>query len=167
METVSENRTHIARMKLILLMGLLAGTLDISAAIVDYYIETGNGPENVLRFIASGVFGKSAFTNYKSMVFWGLVFHFIIAYSFTIFFYWLYPKIKFMSSQIIWSSIVYGLFIWLVMTWIVLPLSHIPKQAFHFKSATKAIIILICMIGFPLSFVMKKYYNNIRWQEFL
>jgi uncharacterized membrane protein YagU involved in acid resistance len=161
METVSENRTHIARMKLILLMGLLVGTFDISAAIVDYYIETGNGPENILRFIASGVFGKSAFTNHKSMVFWGLVFHFIISYSFTILFYWLYPKIKFMSSQIIWSSIVYGLFIWLVMIGIVLPLSHIPKQAFHFKVAAKAIIILICMIGFPLSCFMKKYYNKI------
>lgn len=163
METVFENRT-ITPIKLILLMGLLVGSLDISAAFVDYYLATGSGPETILRFIASGVFGMAAFSTDGSMVLWGLAFHFIIAYSFTIFFYWLYPKIKLMSSQIILTSIFYGLFIWLVMTWIVLPLSYTPKQEFNFEKAVKAIIILICMIGFPLSFLMKKYYRNIRHQ---
>ncbi|HEY2727215.1 MAG TPA: hypothetical protein VGI61_08585, partial [Parafilimonas sp.] len=65
---------------------LLAGTLDILAAFADYYIATRRGPEGVLRFIASGVFGKDAFTGASLMIWLGLFFHFVIAFALTIFF---------------------------------------------------------------------------------
>lgn len=50
------------KIKTILYAGLLVGSLDITAAFLDFYISTGNGPGGVLRFIASGVFGREAFT---------------------------------------------------------------------------------------------------------
>lgn len=149
-------------LKLILVMGLLVGSLDIGAAFIEYYIDTGKGPEDVLRFIASGAFGKMAFTDNNLMILWGLLFHFLITYSFTIFFYWLSQKIKFMSSQMILTSILYGIFIWLAMTLIVLPLSHIPKNVLRFKKEVVALLILIAMIGLPLSLLIKKFSGHIR-----
>ena len=144
-------------LKLIIIIGFLAGSLDICTAFADYYIETGKDPTNVLVFIASGVFGKSAFINNRSMIFWGLLFHFIIAYSFTIFFYWLYPKIKFMSSKIILTSVFYGSFIWFVMNLVVLPLSYIPKYHQVLLKVVKEMVILMFTMGLTLSLLMKKY----------
>ncbi len=145
---------------LILLTGLLTGSLDILAAFVDHYLASGKGPEGVLRFIASGVFGKRAFSDGNLMIVWGLLFHYAIAFSFTTFFYWLYPKIKLMAANKLLTGIIYGIFIWAVMSVIVVPLSNTPKFNFNFLKAIKAILILICMIGLPLSFLAKKYLRN-------
>src|SRR5262245_58681697 len=135
------------KLKLILLSGLLVGTLDIVAACTDYYIATGKGPEGVLRFVASGVFGQQAFSGSNIMLVWGLVFYYIIAFSFTILFFWLYPKIKFMVAYPILTAVIYGIFMWAVTTRIVMPLSNTPQGTFHFWKAVKAILILVVMIG--------------------
>ncbi len=68
----------------VLKAGFIVGTLDILAAFINYYINTGKSPEPVLKFIASGVFGKSAFTIGNEMLAWGLLFHYGIAFIFTI-----------------------------------------------------------------------------------
>jgi len=149
-------------LRIILLAGLLAGTLDISAALIDYYITTGKGPEGVLKYIASGVFGRTkAFgTEGSSMIILGLLFHYIIAMSFTIFFFWLYPRLSILSRNRVVTGILYGLFIWIVMIFIVTRLSntpHAPISTIKPLKAVKAILILICMIGLPLSFIAYKY----------
>jgi len=151
---------RLNNLQLILLSGLLVATLDITAACTDYFIATGKGPEGVLRFVASGVFGKEAFTGSSAMLAWGLLFHYIIAFSFTIFFFWLYPKIKFMSAYPILTAVVYGIFMWVITTRIVMPLSNTPPGTFHFWKAMKAILILVIMIGLPLSFIAKKYFGK-------
>ena len=48
--------------KAIALVGLIAGTLDILAAFLLYFISSGNGAMNVLRYIASGMVGGKAFS---------------------------------------------------------------------------------------------------------
>ncbi len=82
--------------------GLLVGTLDILAALFHYYISTHKNPLNVFKYIASGVFGKKAFTSGSSMITWGVVFHCIIAIAFTLLFFFVYPAvIKFLKSKIL------------------------------------------------------------------
>jgi hypothetical protein len=73
--------------------GLIVGTLDILAAFIQYYISTQKNPLVVLKFIASGVFGKEAFSGGDVMLFWGLLFHFTIATCFAIFFFWLVNQV--------------------------------------------------------------------------
>jgi hypothetical protein len=46
---------------------LLAGTLDIAAAFLQAWRMSGTTPVRVLRFIASGVMGKSAFSGGPEM----------------------------------------------------------------------------------------------------
>jgi hypothetical protein len=148
------------RLTWILLSGLLVGTLDIVSACVDYYVATGKGPEGVLRFVASGVFGQQAFTGNDTMLIWGLLFHYVIAFSFTIFFFWLYPKVEFIRVNPLLSALLYGIFMWVVTTRIIMPLSHTPKGSFQFWKAVKAILILVVMIGVPLSFIARSYFNK-------
>jgi len=141
--------------------GLLVGTLDIATAFVDVYIASGSGPEGVLRYIASGVFGNDAFSGGQVMIAWGLFFHFVIAFAFTIFFYWLYPKVRAMRSYPIATGIIYAIFIWAITNRVVVPLSNTPPMGpFKLIRALKAIAILSIMIGLPLSFIMKKHFKN-------
>ncbi len=143
--------------KIIFLAGLTAGSLDILSAFIDHYIQSGKGPEGVLRFIASGVFGQEAFTDGDKMIFFGLLFHFIIAFCFTIFFYWLYQTVPFLWRNTVVTAILYGLFIWVVMNLIVVPLSNTNKYPFHAVNAVKSLLILICMIGLPLTLIIKYF----------
>ena len=143
-------------LKTILLSGLLVGTLDILSAFADVYINTGKNPLIVLNYIASGAFGKTDFTSGNNGALMGLLFHYIIAFAFTFLFFWLYDKINLRGINWIVTGIVYGLFIWMVMNLIVVPLSnapHKPLSEMQFKKALKAALILICMIGLPLSLI--------------
>ena len=62
----------------VLITGLIAGTLDILAAI---FLLAGGEATRVFRFIASGAFGKAAFEGGGEMVAWGSFFHYLIAFS--------------------------------------------------------------------------------------
>lgn len=147
-------------LKLILLAGLLAGTLDISSAFVDYYIATGKNPLIVLNFIASGLLGKDAFGDSILFPLLGLLLHYIIAMSFTFFFFSIYYKLSLQKINPIVTAILYGIFIWLVMNLVVVPLSSAHTSAFTAFKVIKSMLILIVMLGLPLSFIAKKYFKK-------
>lgn len=142
----------------ILLTGLTAGLLDIMAACTQYYIKTGKGPGGVLRYVASGVFGKKAFAGGTAMAAWGLFFHFIIAFGLTIFFFWLYLKLNWLGKNKIIAGLLYGIFAWLVTNLIIVPLSLAPAAPFVLSKAIIAALILMACIGLPISLMANKHY---------
>jgi uncharacterized membrane protein YagU involved in acid resistance len=144
--------------KTIVLAGLLVGSLDIIAALVNFYIKTGKDPLIVLKYIASAVFGKSAFSGGNTMAIWGLLLHFLIAFIWTFFFFLLYPKLRLLSWNRIITGILYGIFIWIIMNQLVVPISKATAGAFNMKQAIIAVLILIAAIGIPLSFIAHRYY---------
>lgn len=146
-------------LKTIAWVGLLAGSLDILSACLHAYIVRGTTPEIVLRFIASAAVGKPAFTGGWEMPMLGLLFHYIIAYSFTVLFFLLYPHLKIMWKSMVLTAIVYGIFIFVVMNLLVLPLTKIPRATIQFDKAAIATGILIIAIGLPLSFFASKFYD--------
>ena len=146
----------------ILIAGLVAGTLDIGTALVQYYLKTGKDLSDVLRFVASGFFGKPAFTGGTTMAVAGLFFHYVVAFIWTIIFFLLYPRIALLRKNIILPAILYGAFVWLIMNEVVLPLCAAPAQPFVLKQAAIAMLILICAIGLPLSIFAKRYYSNLQ-----
>ncbi|MES2734640.1 MAG: hypothetical protein V4714_23025 [Bacteroidota bacterium] len=147
-------------LKTIIGAGLLAGILDIIVPMVMYATSTGKSPLNVLRFIASGVFGSQAFGGGVPMAIWGLIFHFFIAYAFTVVFFFAYPKIRSISSGKVLTGVGYGVFVWLVMNLIVLPLANTPQATFNLWQAIKGILILMMAFGLPLSLIVHKYYEQ-------
>jgi len=155
----SENKNATSLLKLVLLSALLVGTLDIGAAFIDFFISTGRSPfQRVLKYIASGVMGSSAFDGGPAIALLGLLLHYIIASLFTIFFFIMYRHTSFMQKHRIVSSLLYGLFIWSVMNFIVLPMSRVPVRApFELSKVLKSVIILGLVIGLPLSFLASRY----------
>jgi len=146
-------------MKTILMAGTLAGTLDALSAFIYAYLARGTSPIRVLQYIASGVFGMDAFAGGLSMACWGIAFHFTIAFSWAVLFFFVYPKIPILSRNKIVAGTVYGGIIWLVMNLLVLPLSNVPQPAFQFANAIIGAGILMLAVGMPISFVINKHYS--------
>lgn len=147
--------------KTVLLAGLLVGSLDILAALLNFYVQTGKDPLIVLKYIASAVFGKNAYAGDAMMPVWGLLFHFMIAFIWTIFFFLIYPHLKFLSKNRILTGIGYSIFIWLIMNRLVVPMSKAAvSSAFDWKSAIIGVSILIAAIGIPLSFIAYRFYHR-------
>ena len=146
--------------KTIFLIGLVAGTLDGLAAVLMYSIPTGKDPMNVFRYIASGVFGKEAFSGGVPMAIWGILFHYIIAIGWSVLFFMAYPRLSILSKNKFMVAAAYGIFVWLMMNLIVLPLSDVPGGGpKDFASITKGIVVLMFCIGLPISFMTSRYYS--------
>jgi hypothetical protein len=145
----------------ILQAGLIAGTLDILSAFIYYYIKSGKTNFLVIfKFIASAIFGKAAGEGGTGMILAGFILHYAIAFAFTIFFFWLYPKMNVMSKNRFVTAIVYGLFVWSVMNLIVVPLSNTVHRQFKIEGALINMGILIICIGLPLSFMANAYFKK-------
>jgi uncharacterized membrane protein YagU involved in acid resistance len=143
--------------KTILLAGFIAGLLDITAAIV---ILGKMNVAGVLKFVASGVFGKEAFAGGNEMALYGLLFHFTIAYSFTLLYFFIYPHIAFLQKQKILAGLLYGIIVWAIMNRLVVPLTNAPKGPFKWDRALLNMVILMVMIGLPISLIIPSYYNK-------
>ena len=90
----------------------------------------------------------------------GLIFHYMIAFWWTYLFYFVYPKWKLLSMNIVLTGVGYGLVVWFCMNRIVLPLSSINMRPFDLSRAAVAAAILMIAIGIPLSYLAKQHYSK-------
>jgi len=142
----------------IIFAGLTAGFLDGVAASLHYFISTGNNPTKVFQYIASAVFGKSAFSGGLGMAGWGIVFHFIIAMAFAWLFYLIYSIFfRFLKNKLI-IGIVFGLMVWVIMNLAVVPFTKAPPIPFQIQGAIINMLILIFMVGLPISLIIHWYF---------
>lgn len=141
--------------KAIIMIGLIAGTLDAVAAIVVYQANPGS----MFRFIASGAFGAGrAFSENGMMVLWGVLFHYGIALSWTTLFFLSFPAYRLLRGNKYFIGALYGIFVWIIMNKVILPLSAIPQQPFDFVKALIGATILVLAIGLPISILTHRYY---------
>lgn len=142
---------------IILITGLIAGTLDILAAI---FILAGGNAVGTFKYIASGFFGKAATVGGSEMVVWGAVFHYIIAMCWTAAFLLLYPKLPFLKWNKWFNAIAYGLIVQILMRFAILPFSQISSGAFNWISFLENAVILIFTIGLPSALAADWFYKK-------
>jgi hypothetical protein len=160
MEKTTTTRKSGSFISTLLITALIAGTLDMLGAIANYMINGGKNPTVIFQYIASAVFGKTAYDGSISMMAAGLLFHYIIAFIFTLFFFFLFPKLKLLSANSFLIAIPYGIFVWAVMNLIVLRLTRLAPVPFDLQKAAIAALILILCIGLPVVIGAKKYYRK-------
>src|ERR1700730_3876844 len=102
--------------KTVLLTGLFVGTTDIISAFVSVDIQTGKFPEKMFNYIAGGALGlEIAIKGGAGIEFLGLFFHYFIAFAFTLFFFWIFPKIKVLAFDKYLVGMLYAVFVNVVM----------------------------------------------------
>jgi hypothetical protein len=111
------------------------------------------------KFIASGAFGAGkAFSGGDIMIVWGVLFHNFIAISWTLLFFFMYPALPWMRKNKYISGLLYGIFVWIIMNRVVIPLSEIQQRPFNLKGALTGMSILMVAIGLPISILTRRYY---------
>jgi len=156
----SNSKPRVALFSTIIKAGLLAGILDICLAFLYSYIKRGTDPATVLQYISKVALGKTAFTDPVVSTISGLLFHFTIAMAWSILFFILYRWLNLVRLNKIVTGILYGLFVWAMMSLVILPLWNDKPFVFNAESASINALILIAAIGLPLSFIAHQYYSK-------
>ncbi len=94
------------------------------------------------------------------MVLWGLLFHYLIAYAFTLFFFVVYPRLGLVEKNKVVVGLGFGLLIWIVMNLVVVPLSGTPKLPFRPAQAVSGALILMGFVGLPLALSAHRFYGK-------
>jgi hypothetical protein len=145
--------------KAILQAWLIVGTLDITAATINYMIGGGTDPVNILVYISSGIFGMDAFKmDRTSMAILGMACHYFIAFSWTLVFFTVYPRMPILARNRFLTGVGYGVFVWTMMSQIITRLSNTPKGPFNLSGALINAGILCVAIGIPLSYLAFKHF---------
>jgi len=143
--------------KTILLAGLIAGVLDITAAVVTTILR-GRPPMRMLQSIASGLLGLDSYNGGLKTAALGLVLHFMIATGWAAVFYAASRKLTFLVRQAIVSGLLYGIVVYCLMNLVVLPLSAFPhKITFPLSSLIIGVVVLMFCVGLPIALIVRRY----------
>lgn len=145
--------------KIIISSWLVIGTLDILLAILQSVIY-GGSPVRMLQFIASGVFGKQAFSGGVLFALYGLLLHYCIAFVWAALFFKFYHELKLVTKNRLFTGVIYGILVWVIMNIIVMPLSNTPPVKFHLIKTIISVLVIVAAIGLPLSFIANKFFSK-------
>lgn len=154
-----ENRNK-GLLSTIIKAGLLAGLFDIVLAFLYAYIKRGTSPQTVLQYVAKTALGETSITDPTMLTITGLLIHFAIAMVWTILFFMIYRALKLVKLNKFVTAVIYGAFVWAMMSMVILPLWNDRPFSFNLETSTINALILIVAIGLPLSLVAKKFYTN-------
>ncbi len=142
---------------LILKVGLIAGTLDITDALVFSHFR-GVTPARVFQYIASGLIGTRAFSLGAASVVLGVLLHFAIALGWTAMFYLASRKFAILLRRPVMSGVVYGVVVYLVMNIVVLPLSGVPHpiKAATLASRINGVLAVVLFIGLTIALLIRR-----------
>jgi hypothetical protein len=159
--TGSQTAAIVSRdvLKAILSAWLLAGTLDITAAVIYYPLASGVKVITLLQGIASGLLGAKAFAGGLRTAVLGLACHYLIALTWTLVFFLAVRTFNVLSRNLFLTGMVYGVVVWLVMNLIVLPLSNVRHVPFDLGRAIVGTIILMFCIGLPIAMIVGRHYE--------
>jgi hypothetical protein len=136
--------------------GLIAGAMDITAAFMTWGLR-GVRPVRILQGIATGLLGPAAFQGGASTAALGALLHFFIAFSAATVFYLASRKLAFLTQRAVLAGILYGVAVYLVMYWVVMPLSAVSRRPFSWNAVIVAIITHIVCVGLPISLSVQRY----------
>ncbi len=133
--------------------GVAAGVLDLSAA----FLRWGH-PVGITQGIASGLIGPRAFQGGWPTVALGTGLHFFIALSAASVYYAASRKLTFLIQRAVLWGFLYGIAVYMFMSWIVLPLSAFPKSKAPFSMSGLVISLLTHMfcVGLPIALAVRK-----------
>jgi len=131
-----------------------AGLLDITAA----FIRWGK-PVRLLQGIASGLLGPRAFQGGSGTAALGLALHFFIAFSAAGVYYAASRKLAFLRKQAVAWGMLYGVAVYMFMSWVVVPLSALPKSKAPFSLTGLVLSLLTHMfcVGLPIALAVRRH----------
>ena len=144
----------------ILNAGLVVGVLDISSAFVIWW-QRGVRARRGLQGIAAGLLGAKSYEGGLVTAGLGLALHFFVAFVVVSVFYQASRKIEFLTIHPVVSGVLYGIGVYIVMYWFVLP-TVFPTFRHRIGNDLLAVAIHISLIGLPCALMMRHCSQKMR-----
>jgi hypothetical protein len=129
--------------------GLVAGTLDLTAACTYAWVRSNVNPVRVFQFIASGVLGAASFTGGAKSAIIGVALHFLIATVAAAIFYLASRKWFFLVERPIIAGLLYGIPVYAFM--------NVQQRQQPMSARIINLIILMLCIGLPIAVIVRRY----------
>jgi hypothetical protein len=142
-------------LRTIVTAGLVVGALDISSAFVIWW-QRGVALQHGLQGIAGGLLGAKSYQGGLATAGLGLAIHFFVAFVVVSIFYLASRKIRFLTKRPFVSGVSFGIGVYMVMYWIVLPTAF-PTFRHRLSNELLELAIHICLIGLPTAFIVRRY----------
>lgn len=142
----------------ILLGGLVVGILDMLFAFVFYWLILGAPRLRIFQNVAAGLLGRDVAFAGGERTFWlGLLLHFVVATCITTVYYLMSLGLPFLIRHAVPSGLIYGLIAYLVMNYIVVPLSAIgpSTRPFNLTNFLTAFIAHAFLVGLPVALLAR------------
>jgi len=133
---------------------LVVGILDAADALVFFGLR-GAKPIRIFQSIASGLLGRSAFSGGLRTAVLGVALHFFIAFLIVSTFLVASRYIRILRRAPVWSGLIYGIAVYLVMNFVVLPLSAAGRGALSWPVVVNGVLIHMLGVGLPTSLFVR------------
>jgi hypothetical protein len=134
----------------------IAGTLDIVYAIAFHGLRSGVAAIRILQSVASGLLGAPAYRGGVPTALLGLALHFAIMFVIAVLFVAASRRLAPLRQQAVLAGAAYGLAVYAVMNYVVLPLSAFPQRA---GPATLVLalglLVHVVLVGIPIALCAK------------
>jgi len=146
------------KLKWFILGAVIAGTLDISYAILFSYFRSGVPPSRILQSVASGLLGRDSYSGGTKTAALGLGLHFLIAFILTAVYFLLARWLPILVRYPLISGVAFGIVAYAVMNKVVIPLSRVPPRATGPAMVVVITGILVHMffIGVPIALACRR-----------
>jgi uncharacterized membrane protein YagU involved in acid resistance len=142
--------------------GLIAGVLDTIDAVIVFKLVLGMNPIQILQYIASGVLGQESFRGGLATAALGALIHFSIAFSVAAIYYVVSTTVGSLSRKPIRYGLLYGVVVYLMMTYVVLPMSAVPPIPFSLALFLNGTIGHALFVGLPIAVCSRRALERTR-----
>jgi uncharacterized membrane protein YagU involved in acid resistance len=142
-------------MKRILLATIVVGALDITEVIVFYGLK-GIAPTRILQSVATGLLGRASYEGGMQTALLGLALHYLIAFVVVSVYFFASRRIAALRQSPVLFGAVYGLGVYLVMNFVVLPLSAAGPPKFTLIGVLNQLFAHLFCIGIPTGLMARR-----------
>jgi hypothetical protein len=139
----------------ILYGGLVVGILDGLFALIFYGLILGAQPLRIFQSITAGLLGRAAYEGGTQTFLLGLLLHFVVATGIAAVYYVASLKLPFLIRHAVVCGLIYGMIAYLVMNYVVIPLSAIGPRPFSLRLFVPAFIGHAVLVGLPVALLAR------------
>ena len=137
--------------------GGVGGLLDIVYAIVLWGMVLGGTPTGVLQSIAAGLLGKAAYEGGAATAALGLALHFFIAFVMALVYVAVAARLRLLTRRPWICGALYGVLLFVIMNFVVVPLSAIGWRPMSATGALRALIPHVIFVGPAIALFAARY----------
>ena len=136
---------------LVLSGGFIAAALDIGFACLYWALSGDVPPQRILQSVAAGVLGDASFEGGALTASLGLLLHFLIVFVMALVYYAAALRLARLRERALLFGGAYGLLLYAVMNYIVVPLSRAGAGAKDPLWMTLGVAVHVLLIGIPIA----------------